>query len=205
MVRAPRVDGEVQERFGRGALVPRATRVPGDQQPRLRGVEPVDVRARRTQDVEVRLAQQRDRIPGPPAVLGSDQPEQRWKLGARVRMARAEEPVRPDHREAHRVLVEIADASRPPLARHRPEQPCVSGDDERAVAWIDPKPVDMLRARVRRPTALLRRVRIAAATARQEDDDEERRETGSAHPAYGTRARRTVSRLEREPVGDGLG
>jgi hypothetical protein len=52
----------------------------------------LDVRAAGAQHVEVRFAEQRDRLPCPARIAGADQAQERRKIVARVGVARTEEP-----------------------------------------------------------------------------------------------------------------
>jgi hypothetical protein len=63
-------------------------------------------------------------------------------------VAGAEEAVRADDREAHRVLVAAADPLRFPLVRLDPVEARVSGDEESIVGRIDAQAMDVDRARV---------------------------------------------------------
>ena len=96
--------------------------------------------------MEVRLAEQRQRLPALAAVAGADQAEQWREILARVRVARAEEAVGTDDGEAHRVLLVIADALG--LAAGVAKEPGVGGDVERAVLRVDSESVDVDRSRV---------------------------------------------------------
>ena len=104
--------------------------------------------------MEVSLSEQRDRAPRAASVLRFDQSEERWETTvsdvARVRVTRAKEAIRTHDGEAHCVLQLVADSLGLPLIRVDAPHARVSGNEERAVARIDPKPVDVNRSRVHR-------------------------------------------------------
>jgi hypothetical protein len=83
--------------------------------------------------VEVGFAQQRDGRPRATSILGADQAEQRGKVVARVRMARAEKQVAGRDREAHGVLSPVAHTLGLPLATIGTEQAVVRRDVQPAV------------------------------------------------------------------------
>jgi hypothetical protein len=99
--------------------------------------------------MEVGLAGERDRLPRLASVGRFDQPEQRRQaLRLRlveVRVPRAEEAVRADDREAHRVLVAVADALGLPFALVDAVEAGVGGDEERVVGRVHAETVHVHR------------------------------------------------------------
>ena len=63
-------------------------------------------------------------------------------------MARSEEVVGSDNREAHRVLIAVPDALRSVGSTGRTEEARVRGDEECPVLRVHSEPVDVNRARV---------------------------------------------------------
>jgi len=58
-------------------------------------------------------------------------------------MTRGKETVRPDDGETRRVLVAVADASRHSLTATDAVEACMAGDEQRVVARVEAKPVNM--------------------------------------------------------------
>jgi hypothetical protein len=88
-----RSDGNVDERAGFVELVPAAAAVGADEEPIAGGVVAVDALAGGTKDVEVRLAEKRDRLPALARVGRLDQAQPRRQvLLARLVDVRVPEP-----------------------------------------------------------------------------------------------------------------
>jgi len=136
-VRVARVDGEIDECPRRlGQLGPRASFVAACEKAPVRAVEAVDTASRRAQDVEVGLAEQRDRAEGLAGVGRDDQAEARRQVLARAGVPGPEEAVRAHDREAHHVLAARSDRARLRLAGRGAKEPVVRGHEDRAVGGV---------------------------------------------------------------------
>jgi hypothetical protein len=121
--------------------------------------------------MEVRFARERDRRPGPSFVLRSNEAEERRRPIleiASVRVAGAEEQIRPRNREAHRVLILVADPLRLGLAPLNSVEPGVRSDEERPVARVETETVNMNRTGIIRRDPR-KRLRFLAAAATRDD------------------------------------
>ena len=113
-IRVVRIHRQGDQRLRHGSLLPCLAGIRADQELRRAGLpirpETIDPRSVGFEDVEVRLAAQRYRLPRLTSVARLDQAEERRQVVATVRMTRAQEAIGGDNGEAHRVLIAIADA-----------------------------------------------------------------------------------------------
>ncbi len=174
MSRVLRIDGKVDQSFRWNQRRPAAPSVSADKEALRARVVPVHRLPLRPQDMEVRLAEQRDRIPAAPAVGRPDQPQMRGQLVSQIGMSRSKEDLRRDEREAHRVLVAVADPACLLSIWKQLEHAGVGGDVEDGPLGVEAEPVHMLGPGILRlercPGELLRGgLLIGAATTRSDE------------------------------------